>query len=370
MCIRDSSVTWYVSDGCGNTTVCTHDFEVFDAKKPTPVCLSLSTVIMPSSGEVTIWATDFESGSSFDNCTPFSGLQFSFSSDVTQTSMALTCAMTANSTTVPVEIWVTDAAGNQDFCVTFINVQDPNGACDPGTTSGLPQPQGAIQTEEGLDVELVNVDLMGSNEPTITTGANGQFDFGQMPASTAQYVISPEKNINPTNGVTTFDLVLISQHILGTNPIASPYKIIAADANASETITTFDIVVLRRLILQIDTQFPGAQTSWRFVDAAHTFASTANADVFPFPETIVADANGGDNFVGVKIGDLNGSATVNQLLGTTDTRSFDGNLVFQLEDKQVQAGEEFTVDFRANDFNNTLGYQLSLIHISEPTRPY
>ena len=47
------------------------------------------------------------------------------------------------------------------------------------------------------------------------------------------------------------------------------------------------------------------------------------------------------------------------MLGT-DTRNFDGNLVFQLEDKQVKAGEEFTIDFNAKDFNNTLGYQFTL----------
>jgi len=57
---------------------------------------------------------------------------------------------------------------------------------------------------------------------------------------------------------------------------------------------------------------------------------------------------------------LNGSAEVDELLGSVDTRTFDGDLVFHLEDKQVQVGEEFTVDFKAKDFNNTLGYQFTL----------
>jgi hypothetical protein len=38
------------------------------------------------------------------------------------------------------------------------------------------------------------------------------------------------------------DLVLISKHILGLEPLNSPYKMIAADANKSNSITTFDIV--------------------------------------------------------------------------------------------------------------------------------
>ena len=121
---------------------------------------------------------------------------------------------------------------------------------------------------------------------------------------------------------------------------------------------------MRRLILQIDSVFPGTQKSWRFVDAEHDFAN----GTFPFPETIDvtgywSNLNLSGDFVGVKIGDVNGSATPNLLLGT-DTRTFDGDLVFQLEDKQVQAGEEFTIDFNAKDFNNT---PVSYTHLTLPT---
>ena len=351
-------VTWSVSDGCGNTQVCTHDFTVVDAKKPTPVCLNgLATVIMPSSGAVTLWASDFESGSSFDNCTPHDQLQFSFSSDVTNTNMEFNCNSIVGGSTIPVEIWVTDGSGNQDFCLTYIQVQDSNGACGPVSSTGTIEPAGAIQTEEELDVEDVTVNLDGSIMTALTTGANGQFTFGSMPTpSTGAYIVRPEKNMNPLNGVTTFDLVLISKHILGTQTLDSPYREIAADANGSESITTFDIVVLRRLILQIDSEFPAGQSSWRFVDGSHDFAN----GTFPFPETVDAsNMTGGVDFVGVKIGDVNESASPNQLLGT-DTRTFAGDLVFQLDDKQVQAGETFTVDFNAKDFNNTLGYQFTL----------
>ena len=123
--------------------------------------------------------------------------------------------------------------------------------------------------------------------------------------------------------MTTFDLVLISKHILGIQSFDSPYKIIAADANNSGAVTTFDIVTLRRLILQIDTEFQGTQTSWRFVDKEQNFPDPMSP--FPFSETIDAATNG--DFIGVKIGDVNNSSSPNQLLGT-ETRTFDGELVF------------------------------------------
>ena len=192
------------------------------------------------------------------------------------------------------------------------------------------------------------------NTVAITTGANGIFNFPTL--EIGNYQVQPEKNVNPLNGVTTFDLVLISKHILGIDQFDSAYKVIAADANNSGSITTFDLVTLRRLILQIDTEFQGTQSSWRFVDASQTFADEMNP--FPFNEIVDLTSSASiANFVGVKIGDVNGSASPNSLLGT-DTRTFNGDLVFNIEDKAVQTGETFTVDF------------LSLIHISEPTRPY
>jgi hypothetical protein len=78
----------------------------------------------------------------------------------------------------------------------------------------------------------------------------------------ADFTITPVKDDNPLNGVTTYDLVLMSKHILGIEPLGSPYKMIAADANKSNSITTFDIVELRKLILGIykncQTTLPGA----------------------------------------------------------------------------------------------------------------
>jgi len=63
------SITWRAEDGCGNATNCSYEFTVVDCKKPTPYCItSLTTVVMPSTGMITINAEDYDFGS-FDNCT-------------------------------------------------------------------------------------------------------------------------------------------------------------------------------------------------------------------------------------------------------------------------------------------------------------
>ena len=66
------------------------------------------------------------------------------------------------------------------------------------------------------------------------------------------------------------------------------------------------------------------------------------------------------DFVAIKVGDVNGSATTNQLFARGDSREGLEDLVFQVADRQLQANETYTVDFKAKDFTNVLGYQFSL----------
>jgi hypothetical protein len=351
------ALTFTVSDGCGNFTSCENNFEVKDAKKPTPVCiLGLATVVMPSSGDVKIWATDFESGSSYDNCSGYPNLQFSFSSDVNQDSLVITCADVAADGIFPIEIWVTDEAGNQDFCSTLISVQDPNGTCGLPTALSI---YGEIATENQEIIEDVTVQLTGGGLPPAVTEMGGNYIFTPLEPG-GNYSITPEKDMNYLNGVTTYDLVLISKHILGTQLLDSPYQIIAADANHSQSVTTLDIVKLRALILHIDDALEN-NTSWRFVKSDFIFDNSTNPFKTIFPKTAEFEnltESAQADFVGIKIGDVNGSAAPNNLLGT-DSRNVEGTLVFNLENKKVKAGEIFSLDFKAKDFN-AIGYQFTL----------
>ena len=107
----------------------------------------------------------------------------------------------------------------------------------------------------------------------------------------ASYTITPFKDGDPLQGLSTWDLVLISKHILGLAPFTEPWQLIAADLNCSGTITTFDIIEARKLILGITTSLSGCGgATWKFV-----------------PDPGGMPANGSClNFRGVKLGDLTG----------------------------------------------------------------
>jgi hypothetical protein len=354
-------VRYVAMDNCNNQTACETTVTVVDCKLPTPYCkngivVELMVPVFPNDlPMVEVWASDLDAAS-FDNCP--GDLTFSFSSDVTDLSITLTCADLNGSTSaeVPVQIYVTDASGNQDFCETVIHLQGNQNQCDDDPLIAM---NGLISTEELEGVEDVDVQLSGTSQLSAMTDVDGMFAFN-VPLG-GDYTITPVKDVNPLNGVTTFDLVKITKHILAVDLLDSPYKMIAADANKSNSITTFDLVQIRKLILFIDTEFPN-NTSWRFVDKDYVFPNPTNPWSQVFPEVInynnVNQATLGADFVAIKIGDVNSSAQTN-FASAGDDRNTVGSLVFNVEDRKLNAGDEYTVEFAAKDFE-VLGYQFTL----------
>ncbi|MEM1320680.1 MAG: HYR domain-containing protein [Bacteroidota bacterium] len=348
-------ILWVAEDGCGNSNGCEQLFTIEDCKPPTAYCeVGISTVPMPptAGGFVDLWASDFDLGS-LDNCTAPAQLRFAFSDDPNDRSRRLTCADAGQNLTF--SVFVFDEAGNYASCQVGVILSD----CD-GTISTTASISGDILTEDGLEVGGVNIHLGGSLPMTLTTDVQGFFDFIGFHFY-EDHTVRPEKDTLPRNGVTTFDLILMSKHILGIEYLNSPYKMIAADINRSGSITTFDMVALRKLILHIDETFP-ENTSWRFVSADFDFPDPADPFATPFPETHHVPAFTADtlvSFVAVKIGDINNSVDPLDLRQST-ARRFPQTLHFAVQDQTLQAGETHQIDFLAKDFRDILGYQFSL----------
>jgi hypothetical protein len=130
--------------------------------------------------------------------------------------------------------------------------------------------------------------------------------------------------------------------------------------NNSKSITTLDLIALRKLILNIDQSFAN-NTSWRFVDAAYNFPTPSNPWAASFPEVVNINdiaANVNANFVAVKVGDVNASATVSAA-AAAEVRTA-GTLDINAADAALKAGQEYSVEFNAADLKNVQGYQFSL----------
>jgi len=353
-----------VRDDCGNVTVSRLDVDVEDNKAPAPVCVqNLTATLMPDGVGgcmVVVKAIDvfqdINRNWDAEECTPTVKAEIAKLNNGVEDPKAATLTLTsADKGGVTARVYLTDGAGNADFCTVTINVED--NFCGNGTASAAVA--GAIQTESKATVEGVQVNLSGQTQKSFATGVNGLFVFNNLAAG-ADYTVTPSLNKGFLNGVSTFDLVLISKHILGVQPLNTPYKLIAADVNNSKSVTTLDLIQLRKLILNIDATFAN-NSSWRFVDASYTFPNASNPWAASFPEVKnVNDLEGSlsANFVAVKVGDVNGNAIANSTQGSV--RNLTSNLGINVADMNLVAGNEYKVDFTAADLNGIEGFQFTL----------
>ena len=292
-------IDYTVSDDCGNVSYISQAIEVEDCKLPTPLCITGADIVLMDNGELELPATTFDAGS-YDNCT--GPLYYSYTADIADSLLWLDCDSLGQ---VNVTIWVTDQYGNQDFCETFFFLFDGQGnAC-----YAPPRIGGFVYSS--YEEPMEDVDIQVNDSSQVLTDQDGYYlmelDYG------GDYSVFPEYDDDPLNGVTTFDQVLISKHILGVEPLQGPYDIIAADANNSGTVTTSDIVEIRKIVLGLQDGFSGLGP-WRFVDATYQFPNPDDPWQDIFPELLqfndltedVLDAD----FIGIKVGDVNGSAVL------------------------------------------------------------
>ena len=213
-----------------------------------------------------------------------------------------------------------------------------------------------------IDVAIETI-INSTSTPISDTDINGDYRISDL-FPEDNITLTPSKNTNHRNGISGFDVVLMSKHILEIELLDTPYKIIAADINRSGSVTTFDMVELRKLILFIDTEFQN-NTSWRFVKKDFDFPTPANPFATAFPESISTSSLGATaedyDFTAIKIGDVNCSAD-NELLAPPPCQD---QLQLLIEEKSPTANEIFNVAVRAKNFDNIAAYQFALQYDAE-----
>ena len=296
-------MTYTAIDECGKVEICHGDFLVIDSIPPVVQCkqgvvVELMAVNPPM---VQVWSSDLIENDS-DNCDI--QLDHYFLTDTLNQFLTFECCDVGGH---QVTLAISDQSGNFSYCNSLIVIQSGFSGCDDCN----PDVGGMINTELGMGVNNVNVSIDSPSGLSfeILTDTSGNY-LTNLPTG-IDVSILPEKNNNHINGVTTFDAVILTRHILNVELLNSPYKIIAADINRSGTVTTFDIVEMRKLILNIYSNFPN-NTSWRFVPTDHIFSNPLNPFAEPIPEVININNLSEDitnlDFIGIKIGDLNNSA--------------------------------------------------------------
>lgn len=376
-------IEWTVTDKCGNQATCSRSFIIRDGKAPDVTCPTATTIFFEENPGVATLEMEDVLWSVADNCSPsnlietalrLSGTGAGFPATAVQ-QIDFSCLEDAN-TEKMVEVWVKDVAGNIRFCTVNIHVD----SCYLEVPELPNHIVGTVKLETGPginDVAILTYLVKDAASVTLadTTDSNGAYDFFIDPGGIGSAYLGgtaavfPFKNNLPLEGITTFDLVLISKHIIGLDTLDSPYKIIAADANKSGLVTSFDVVELRKLILGIYDVLPD-NTTWRFVPSDYVFPDPINPflPVFPESDTSFYFLNGGKHdFIGLKVGDVNVSADP-QMLDADIPERREQVLTIQTNQRKIEAEEVFTATFStlqpSQGFQFTLNYKdLELLEV-------
>ena len=164
---------------------------------------------------------------------------------------------------------------------------------------------GTVARVNNIPLEGVNVQALDANGNLVdftTTSSTGNYVLEDLPVG-ATYSISCSYNGNVLENVSTLDVVLGAKHILAIETLSSPYNVLAGDVNDSGSLSTLDLVIMRRVILQMDTEFP--IDAWRFILESTSFPNPTN----PFNTNTGIEVQLSNNInnldiVGIKTGDL------------------------------------------------------------------
>ncbi|MCC6460069.1 MAG: redoxin domain-containing protein [Saprospiraceae bacterium] len=163
----------------------------------------------------------------------------------------------------------------------------------------------------------------------VTNGTFSLENFPNLPAA-PYYVATPTKNDDPLNGVSTLDLVQINRQILVVEGFKKDWQYTAADANNSGSVTTLDIVELRKLILGVYDSLP-ARHSWTFSPPW----DSVTADLCP-------------QITAIKTGDVNGNASAGFAAAAPPRGSEPFPLLWEMPNV-FQAGTRYRLAFRAGE---------------------
>ncbi|MBK8724408.1 MAG: hypothetical protein IPL95_19820 [Saprospiraceae bacterium] len=166
-----------------------------------------------------------------------------------------------------------------------------------------------VSNDENISIKNVNIIFNGVLKQI--TDDSGLFDI--LLIAYRYYTINCKKVLDSRNGVTTADLVAINKYILKIDTFTTKYRNIAADINSDKKVSISDMIELRKLILFINDTFTNSD-SWKFIPKDYKLSKIPEADDYPTSISFYLDSPKTFDFIGIKVGDVNGSVKANGLL--------------------------------------------------------
>ncbi len=149
---------------------------------------------------------------------------------------------------------------------------------------------GRVVDREEMGLSNVEMLLRGDGMGSTFTDVDGRFVFENVP-TTAVFSVTPRIEDSAINGVSSVDIVLAQQTVLGLREFSDELQRLAADVNGDERTSAVDLVQMVNVILELQPNFSSNRT-WSFL-----------------PQMIILPGENNLEFRAYKLGDLNFSAT-------------------------------------------------------------
>lgn len=305
------------TDRCGNLTEQYVELNVRDGLGPRPFCSDINMIDLipdPDFGGITsVIASDFITAPAAV-CTPTEvayaiypeaqASQAGFVPEVDHQRLDFDCSDLGQNL---LRVYAfSENSGLYDFCNILVEITTRDSTICEGRQGAI---SGQILTINGDPLTDTDVYARGQTDLLTETDDDGDYLFDGLKEERA-FRVRPYSNRSPNNGLTTADITLVNDIILGINEPLSPYQLIAADVNNSGFVTVEDLFELRAVVLGTERNF-SMTDSWRFLPADYVFPDPEDPWAENFPEEIIFDPLVGAqvaDFVAIKVGDINGTA--------------------------------------------------------------
>ena len=251
-------VYWLIKDGCGNFDHCSQRLEIIDNTAPFLTCIqNLSTSISDDLG-MTIWAKDFVLKA--ENSCSTKEAKIAFSPDGLVTSQHFNC--TDGTGFHNLTIYAIDEYGNYSTCPVELFITDQQVCNTAASTLG-----GIVFNSTGTPLESVIVDVMQVSNSVASEISNdlGQYFIKDIPLLKSKYILEPHFDDPMDQGLDATDLILLSEHILGSKKFTDVLEFAAADINNDAAIDWNDYWALAHLIYKVPQAIDNFK-SWKFID--------------------------------------------------------------------------------------------------------
>ncbi len=329
--------TWTAGDNCGNTTQYTQVITVTDTTGPVILCPP--NILLFSDVPINV---TWPSPKADDDCEG--------TKSVVQTAGPVSGSLFNPNTLTTIVYQATDECGNLSTCSFTVAIKKKGGSKGVNIS-------GEIKDPTTQYISNVEVKLTGDLSQYIV---GSKFSFEDLPLG-SDLEVTPSKTTDPLNGVSTLDMVQITNHILGKKLLDSPFKLLAADVNQSKTITGGDLVKIRKLILHVVDEFDDVD-SWEFLPASTNFIDPAN----PWKNTLLSSikfnniqANKIADFTAIKMGDVTWDAVGNVTGSSLEIKGNESTLLKATE-KHFNAGEDVQMIVSAADIKRLEAFQFTL----------